>query len=216
MIIAIDGPAGAGKSTVARAVAERLGFGYLDTGALYRAVALACIEAGVAPDDHLPVTRIANGLDLTIEGSRLLVGGRDLTERIRAPEVTAIVSQIAALSGVRSALLAHQRKAAAGRDLVVEGRDIGTVVFPDAEIKVFLTASLTERARRRAVQDGLGDDEATVARIEGSIRRRDAVDETRAESPMMRAGGAVVIDTTAMRFDDVVGQIVGLAGARGR
>jgi cytidylate kinase len=216
VIIAIDGPAGAGKSTVARALAERLGFGYLDTGALYRAVALACVETGVAPDDHRSITKIAHDLDLTIEGSRLLVGGRDVTERIRVPEVTSIVSQVAALAGVRSALLVHQRRAAVNQDLVVEGRDIGTVVFPDAEIKVFLTASLNERARRRALQEGLGDDKPTIARIKDSIRRRDAADESRAESPLVRAPNAVAIDTTDMSLDEVVGQIVEIAGARSR
>jgi CMP/dCMP kinase len=197
-VVAIDGPAGAGKSTVARAVADELGFTYLDTGAMYRAVALAATERGV------PAASIAASLKIE-PGERVLLDGRDVTGEIRTPAVSEAASQVAADPAVRAAIAAEQRRLLAGGDWVAEGRDIGTVVAPDAELKVFLTADAAERARRRA--DELGVDVATVL-AEQTIR--DERDRTRAHSPLMPADGAVVIDTTEMTLHEVVEEIAGL------
>ena len=197
-VVAIDGPAGAGKSTVARALADRLGFTYLDTGAMYRAVALAATERGVEPG------QIAGSL--TIEpGERTLLDGRDVTDEIRTPKVSEVASRVAADPEVRRAVVAEQKRRLSAGDWVAEGRDIGTVVAPDAEVKVFLTADPAERARRRAAE--LGVDAATVL-AEQTIR--DERDRTREHSPLAPAEGAVVIDTTGMAFADVVGRISAL------
>ena len=208
MIIAIDGPAGAGKSSVARAVAARLGFSYLDTGAMYRAVALSCLEHGVGPDDPEGVERVARALDIRMQGERVFIGPRDVSERIRAGDVTAVVSEISAVPAVRAALAGHQRRMAEAHDVVIEGRDIGTVVVPEADLKVFLTASAAERARRRAHQEGHGDDQSALARIRASIERRDRADESRAESPLVRAPDAILLDSTRLALGEVVDAIV--------
>ncbi len=198
-VVAIDGPAGAGKSTVARAVADRLGFTYLDTGAMYRAVALAATERGVDP--------AAIAARLQIEpGERIRLDGRDVTDEIRTPEVSEAASRAAADPVVREAVVAHQRRLLAGGDWVAEGRDIGSVVAPDAEVKVFLTADPVERARRRAAELGL--DAATVL-AEQTIR--DERDRTREHSPLQPAAGAVEIDTTHMALPEVVDRIAALA-----
>ena len=188
MLIAIDGPAGAGKSTVARAVADALGFTYLDSGAMYRCVALAELR-GVSD----PAAR-AIGLD-----GRVTLDGEDVTEAIRAPEVSARASQVAARPEVREALVAKQRELIAAGDYVAEGRDIGTVVAPDAELKVFLTASPEERARRRAAE--LGVDATQVL-----------ADQAREHSPLRAAADAIEVDTTGLAVDEVVQRIVELAG----
>ena len=198
-VVAIDGPAGAGKSTVARAVADALGFTYLDTGAMYRAVALAAIERGV------PAASIAASLRIE-PGERMLLDGRDVTDEIRTPAVSEVASQVAADPEVRRAVVAEQRRLLSAGDWVAEGRDIGTVVAPDAEVKVFLTADPAERARRRAAE--LGVDVATVL-AEQTIR--DERDRTREHSPLAPADGAVVIDTTGMTLPEVVGGIAALA-----
>ncbi len=197
-VVAIDGPAGAGKSTVARALADRLGFTYLDTGAMYRAVALAATEHGVEPG------QIAGSL--TIEpGERTLLDGRDVTDEIRRPEVSEAASRAAADPAVRQAVVAGQRRRLERGDWVAEGRDIGTVVAPDADVKVFLTADPAERARRRAVE--LGVDPATVL-AEQTIR--DERDRNREHSPLAPAAGAVQLDTTGMTLDEVVERIAAL------
>ncbi len=197
-VVAIDGPAGAGKSTVARAVAGALGFTYLDTGAMYRAVALAATERGV------PAAAIAASLRIE-PGERTLLDGRDVTDEIRTPAVSEVASRVAADPEVRRAVVAEQQRRLSTGDWVAEGRDIGTVVAPDAEVKVFLTADPAERARRRAAE--LGVDAATVL-AEQTIR--DERDRTREHSPLAPAEGAVVIDTTGMAFADVVGRISAL------
>jgi len=202
-VVAIDGPAGAGKSTVARAVADALGFTYLDTGAMYRAVALAAAERGAPP------ASIASALKIE-PGERILVDGRDVTDEIRAPEVSEAASRAAADPAVRAAIAAEQRRLLARGNWVAEGRDIGTVVAPDAEVKVFLTADPSERARRRAAE--LGVDEATVL-AEQTIR--DERDRTREHSPLVPAHGAVEIDTTGMTFAQVVDEVVALVRVRG-
>jgi cytidylate kinase len=198
-VVAIDGPAGAGKSTVARAVARSLGFTYLDTGAMYRAVALAASEHGAEP------ASIAAALKIESRGDRLLVDGRDVTEEIRTPAVSEGASRAAADPEVRRAVAEQQRRLLAGGDWVAEGRDIGTVVAPGAEVKVFLTADPAERARRRAVE--LGVDAATVL-AEQTIR--DERDRTREHSPLKPAPGAVVLDSTDMTFEQVVERIAAL------
>ncbi len=200
MIVAIDGPAGAGKSTVARAVADALGFTYLDSGAMYRCVALAALER------HDEPAAVAASLRLSL-GQRVHVDGRDVTEAIRAPAVSEAASKVAADPEVRAALVERQRELMAGGDYVAEGRDIGTVVAPDAAVKVFLTASPQERARRRA--DELGTDADTV---QADQTLRDERDRTRAHSPLAPAPGAVEVDTTGLAVGEVVQRIVALVG----
>ena len=202
-VVAIDGPAGAGKSTVARAVAERLGFTYLDTGAMYRAVALAASQRGADPASIASSLRIESG-------ERTTVDGRDVTDEIRAPEVSEAASRGAADPEVRRAVVAQQRRLLASGDWVAEGRDIGSVVAPAAELKVFLTAEPAERARRRAAELGL--DEATVL-SEQTIR--DERDRTREHSPLQPAPGSVVIDTTNLTLPEVVDRISALVQAGG-
>jgi cytidylate kinase len=199
MVIAIDGPAGAGKSTVARAVARELGFTYLDTGAMYRAVALAA--AGRLDD----AARIANDIDIEV-GDRVRIDGQDVTEAIRTPEVSKAASRVAADPGVREALVAKQQAIMAEGDWVAEGRDIALVVAPGAEVKVFLTAEPNERARRRAEQRG-GDPEQ-VRREQDERDRRDATGARTVHGP---APGAVPIDTTGLSLDEVVARVVALA-----
>lgn len=201
MVIAIDGPAGAGKSTVAKAVARRLGFTYLDSGAMYRAVALAALERGLDPAEVAPSARIELG-------DRVLLDGRDVTEAIRTPEISEAASEAAAHAAVRAAMVAEQRRLLGRGDWVAEGRDIGTVVAPDADLKVFLTADPQERARRRAAELG-ADPQAVLA--EQTIR--DERDRTRAHSPLQAAPGAVELDTTALTLDQVVERVADLARA---
>ena len=201
MVVAIDGPAGAGKSSVARATARELGFTYLDSGAMYRSVALAALERDAPPD------KIAASLDIR-PGERVLVDGRDVTEAIREPAVSEAASRAAAQPDVRRAMVALQRGILSNGDWVAEGRDIGTVVSPDAEVKIFLTASPEERARRRAAE--LGADPKTV-RAEQAIR--DRRDSEREHSPLKPAAGAVVLDTTGLNFEEVVGRVVALVKA---
>jgi cytidylate kinase len=204
MVVAIDGPAGAGKSSVARAVADRLNFTYLDSGSLYRAVALAALRAGAGPAD------VASTVSIAV-GERVLLDGADVTVEIRTPEVSEAASQAAALPEVRAAMVAQQRRLMAHGDWVAEGRDIGTVVAPDAEVKVFLTASPEARAGRRAAE--LGGDAATVL-AEQVIR--DQRDFAREHSPLRAADDAVSLDTTALSFDEVVDRVVSLVDAARR
>jgi CMP/dCMP kinase len=206
MIVAIDGPAGAGKSTVARALAARLGFGHLDSGVFYRCVGLLALAS---PEDE-PATLAREGkieLEATRQGEpgRVILDGRDVTEDIRAPDVSEAASRVAADPDVRAALVVKQRALIAAGDWVAEGRDIGTVVAPDAELKVFLTANAGERARRRAAE--LGADLATV-RAEQAMR--DERDATRAHSPLRPAPGAVTLDTSGLSVEGVTDRIVGI------
>ena len=205
-VIAIDGPAGSGKSTVAKRVAARLGLPYLDTGAMYRSVAFACIQRGIDPDDAEVVARLARDVEIDV-GDKVLVDGIDATIEIRGPEVTRAVSAVAANADVRRELVMRQREwGDAHGGGVVEGRDIGTVVFPDAPVKVYLTASDEERARRRAKEVTDLDYDQVAA----DIARRDHVDSTRAASPLAVAGDAVQIDTTGRTIDDIVDEIMAL------
>jgi cytidylate kinase len=199
MVIAIDGPAGAGKSSVARAAAERLGFTYLDTGAMYRAIAYRAEDAGADPAE---VARTAR-LEL---GERVQLDGEDVTDRIREPWVSEAASRVSSDPAVRAALVARQRRMLERGDWVAEGRDIGTVVAPGAEVKVFLTAAPEERARRRAVE--LGTDAGVVLREQ---TMRDERDRSREHSPLAPAADAVPVDTTGLSLEEVVEQIVTLA-----
>ena len=198
LVIAIDGPAGSGKSTVARTVAELLGWSFLDTGAMYRAVTCEALFRGVDVRDADEVAAIAEEVSLTTL-PRVTVNGRDVQDQIRRDEINAAVSVVAANPDVRASMVARQREFAAAQPLgtVVEGRDITTVVFPHASIKIYLTASLEERARRR------GDDEG-----EDSLARRDEADSTRAASPLRQADDALVLDTTGRDVEDVAEEIV--------
>jgi cytidylate kinase len=199
MVIAIDGPAGAGKSTVARAVAAQLGFAYLDTGAMYRCVALAATRTG------RPADEVARESRISLSG-RVLLDGRDVTEAIRTPEVSQEASRISTDPAVRAALVAQQQELLREGDWVAEGRDIGTVVAPHAGVKVFLTAAPEERARRRAHE--LHADESTVLHEQ---RRRDEQDATRAVSPLVQAPDAIALDTTGLSLDEVVERVLTLA-----
>lgn len=198
MVVAIDGPAGAGKSSVARAVAAALGFTYLDSGAMYRCIGLAATERG------LPPAAVADEVRIEL-GERVLLDGRDVTDAIRTPEASEAASQAAADPLVRKALVGQQQRIVASGDWVAEGRDIGTVVAPDAAVKVFLTASAEERARRRAAQ--IGADVATVL-AEQTIR--DERDTTREHDPLAAADDASLLDTTGLSLEDVVARVTAL------
>jgi len=202
-VIAIDGPAGAGKSTIARALAERLGLEYLDTGAMYRAVTFAAMRRDLPLGDIAAIGRLAREASLDVSERGVLVEGIDATAAIRTPEVTAAVSRVAANSEVRAEMRARQQQwAAAHGGGVIEGRDIGSVVFPDAELKLYLTASPRTRAQRRVAEAGGNVDE-----IEAAIAARDHHDSNRADSPLTRADGSIVVDTTGSSIDEVLARI---------
>ncbi len=209
VVVAIDGPAGAGKSTVGHAVAARLGLDYLDTGAMYRAVTFAALRRGIDPADENDVAELAAAIEMTLDGSSVRVDGVDATVEIRGREVTAAVSAVAANSRVRTELVRRQREwVSEHAGGVVEGRDIGSVVFPDATLKLFVTASPRVRAERRVADIG-GD----VAEVEASIIERDRQDSTRADSPLTETADAVVVDTTGLTIDDVVARVLELMPA---
>jgi cytidylate kinase len=210
MVIAIDGPAGAGKSTVARGVADALGFTYLDSGAMYRSVALAALDGGIALDDAGSLGEMAEGIRIEFSGPTVMLDGRDVSEEIRKPEVTAAASRVSVHPRVREAMVAGQRALIDSGDYVAEGRDIGTVVSPDSPLKVFLTASAEERARRRAAESGEDPDAVLEA-----IRARDERDTEREHGALKPAEDSVELDTTALSVDDVVARVVELARERG-
>jgi CMP/dCMP kinase len=208
-VIAIDGPAGSGKSTVARRLAERLGLEYLDTGAMYRAVTFAALRRNLDPTDAEPVAALAQNVDLSVTDAGVTVDGVDATIEIRGPEVTRAVSAVAANAEVRSELVSRQREWARRRGGgVIEGRDIGSVVFPDAELKVYLDARPEVRAARRSKEVSDLDYETVAA----DIARRDALDQGRVASPLTRAGDAVEVDTSDLTVDEIVELIVEQVG----
>lgn len=210
IVVAIDGPAGAGKSTVARLLAEKLGVPYLDTGSIYRAIAWMLNCKAVPPDDEAAVEKALRGFSVSLDRDRISVGGTDVTEAIRTAEIDKIVSPISALKCVRDSILSVQR-AQAENGLVADGRDIGTVVFPDADLKIFLTASAEERARRRYKERVARGCEADYAEILKQVNERDMADINRAISPLRPAQGSVILDTTTMTLGEVVDVIASLA-----
>lgn len=227
MIVAIDGPAGSGKSTIAKEIARKLGFNKLDTGAMYRAVTFAALDRGIDLDDEASVIALAHKIEIAFtngsgEDTRLTIDGVDASDAIRTPLVDANVSKVSAYPGVREAMLVHQRRAAEGRDIVAEGRDIGTVVFPNAEVKVFLTADPRERARRRVLQRHANDAatvdrdaiEAEVDRTLEALRKRDKLDSSREVAPLVAAEDAVHVDSTSHSIDEVVAIIERLIAQR--
>ena len=206
-VIAIDGPAGAGKSTVAKALARRLGLEYLDTGAMYRGVAFAALRRGIDPSEDISVARVANDVELDVSEKGVLVDGVDASIEIRGPEVTRAVSVVAANPDVRTEMRRRQRAWAESRGGgVIEGRDIGSVVFPDAELKVYLTADPEVRAQRRHKEVA----DLRYEEVAASIAERDARDEGRAHGPLVESEDAVTLDTTGRTVDDVVAEIVEL------
>jgi cytidylate kinase len=210
MVIAIDGPAGAGKSTVARAVAGEIGFTYLDSGAMYRCVALAALQGKVDLDDGEEVGALAEVLEIDFDGQRVLLDGEEVSEEIREPQVSAAASHVSVHPRVRAAMVERQRQLIAAGRYVAEGRDIGTVVSPDSPLKIFLTASDEERARRRAAETG-----EPVERVLEAQRQRDARDTEREHGALRPAEDAVELDTTGFSLEEVVGRVVALARERG-
>lgn len=201
VVVAIDGPAGAGKSTVARMLAAQLGFTYIDTGAMYRAVALWAMRSGLVVTDMHRMEQLAEAAAIGLEPDKVSLNGEDITGDIRTPEVSQASSKVAEIPGVRRAMVAKQRAIAQNANVVMEGRDIGTVVFPQAQVKVFLDADPGERTRRRVDQLGAGDQVKDVAR---QIAERDTRDRTRAEAPLTQAPDAVYLDSTDLSLDQVV------------
>ncbi len=210
MVIAIDGPAGAGKSTVARGVAAALGFTYLDSGAMYRSVALAAARAGIDPDDPTALAELADGLEIGFADGAVTLAGEDVSAAIREPEMSVAASRVSVHPGVRAAMVERQRELIDAGRYVAEGRDIGTVVSPDAPLKVFLVADGAERARRRAAETG--EEVATVLAAQAA---RDARDRGRAFGALRPADDAVEVDTTGLPVDEVVARVVGMARERG-
>jgi cytidylate kinase len=210
MVIAIDGPAGAGKSTVARAVADALGFTYLDSGAMYRCVALAAIQRGADLNAVEEIGELARSVRIDLDGEGVELDGREVGDAIRAPRVTEASSRVSVHPPVREAMVARQRQMIEANRYVAEGRDIGTVVSPEAPLKVFLTASAEERARRRAAQTGEDETVVLAAQLE-----RDERDQNREHGALRPAEDAVEVDTTGLDIEEVVGKIVDLARGRG-
>lgn len=211
--IAIDGPAGAGKTTVAREVARRLGLRYIDTGAMYRAVAWKSLEEGIPLSDEDRIVEMAGRMDINFpmgDGSRIFVDGKDVSEAIRSPEVTRLSSPVSAISGVRRHLVAQQRRLASGGGVVMEGRDIGSIVLPDADVKIFLTASVEERARRRYLEMKASGVEVDIETLRREIEERDHRDSTRPDSPLTKVPEAVEINTDNLTINQVVERILEL------
>lgn len=212
--VAIDGPAGAGKSSVAKAVAKKLGFLYVDTGALYRAIALYLLEQGIDPADGPAVAAalpgIKIGLEDTPQGQGVFCNGKDVSGRIRTPEVSMATSTVAAIPAVRAFLLGLQRELAQKHDVLMDGRDIGTVVLPQAQLKIFLTASPEERARRRAAQLKRAGQPVDYSQVLADIRQRDQQDSTREIAPLKPADNAILLDNSSLTRDESVAKIVDL------
>lgn len=209
IIVAIDGPAGSGKSTVARSVARRLGFTYIDTGAMYRAVALWAIRLNMDLDDLHRLEQLAREARIEFEGGRVRLNGDDVTEEIRAPEVSDAASKVAAWPGVRRAMREEQRRIGSSGSVVMEGRDIGTVVFPDAQVKIYLDARPEERAERRAKEIS-----ASIAEVARDLEGRDQRDRTRAEAPLTQAPDAEYLDSTGLTPIEVEEAVLKLVRAR--
>ncbi len=218
--IAIDGPAASGKSTTAREVAKRLGYIYIDTGAMYRAITKAALDAGVDMNDAAALEEIARSSRITLEirdgQQHTFLNGRDVSREIRTPEIDRNISPVATHPGVRRIMVEQQRQLARDGGVVMDGRDIGTVVLPDAELKIFMEASIEARARRRLREQANGDAAVTLESIKADLARRDHADSTRADGPLKKAEDAIVIDTSHMSIEEQVARIVALARERQR
>ncbi len=209
-MIAIDGPSGVGKGTVARAVADAFGYRHIDTGAMYRALAWRVIDLGIDLEDEPAVSALASHVDILVANGQVAVDGVDVTGAIRTPQIDRAVTSVARMSSVRELFVARQR--ALGRDggIVMEGRDIGTVVFPDADVKIYLDATPEERARRRAADPAHGGRGEALATVASAMADRDRIDSTRAASPLMIAPDAVVVDTSGLAVPDVVAKVMAI------
>jgi cytidylate kinase len=210
VIVAVDGPSGAGKGTVARATARALDYTHVDTGAMYRAVAWRALDLGIGVGEDDRIASLAAVSQLALDGGRTLIDGHDVTEAIRTPAIDMAAAAVARIPGVRAVLVERQRAIGKDGGVVMEGRDIGTVVFPAAEVKVYLDASPEERARRRAADPAHRGGPADVADVAEGMAARDKSDSSRSVSPLVRAADAVYIDTTGIAIEDVVAQVVAL------
>ncbi len=216
-IITVDGPSGSGKSTVCRRVAARLGISYIDTGAMYRCVAWAALQKGIDLDDEQELGRLLENIDIGFQAAGtenlVLCNGNDVTRAIRTPEIDRLASAVSAIGIVRQALLPLQRAAARNNSAIIDGRDAGTVIFPEADLKIFLDADLEIRARRR-LQEQKDQDGIDLESVMAAIRKRDLNDSSRALAPLRKPPGAVTIDTSRMSIDEVCEQIIGLVHSR--
>lgn len=212
-VIAIDGPSGVGKGTVARAIADAFGYRHVDTGAMYRALAWRAIDLGLDVDDEPAVSAMAGRVDIVVANGQVSVDGVDVTSAIRTPQIDRAVTSVARMPSVRAVLVARQRAFGHEGGVVMEGRDIGTVVFPDADVKIYLDASPDERARRRAADPAHGGRGEALATVASAMADRDRIDSTRAASPLMIAPDAVVVDTTGIAVPDVVAKVKAIIDA---
>lgn len=215
LTIAIDGPSGAGKGTVARAIAAKLGYRHVDSGAMYRAVAWKAAHDGIALDDEARIAEVAARAQLMVTAAAVTIDGVDVTKAIRTPDIDRAAAAVARLPRVRAVLVDRQRALGASGGIVMEGRDIGTVVFPGADVKIYLDAAPEERARRRAYDPAHSGGPVAVADVESALTARDQIDRTRAASPLYAARDAVVVDTTGRSVDEVVAQVLAIVGAKG-
>jgi cytidylate kinase len=214
LVIAIDGPSGAGKGTVARAVASSLGYRHIDSGAMYRAVGWKALRDGVPFEDEAAVAALAERSRIDIADSRVIIDAADITRAIRTPEIDRAAAAVARLPRVRAVLVERQRALGASGGIVMEGRDIGTVVFPDADVKIYLDAAPEERARRRALDPAHSGGPATVSDVKTLLTERDRSDTTRAASPLYAAPDAIVVDTTGSPIEEVVERVLGIVSRR--